>query len=698
LPVDPRPGRRSWDAQRSAANSRDLRGKVLRIHPLPEGGYAIPEGNLFPDGADGAPEIYCLGLRNPFRLSVDDATGMLYVADVGPNVLPELGVTPAGYEELHATTTAANLGWPYFVGPNEPLPLYDFDAMREIARQRPESPRNDSPNNTGRRELPPAQPALVWYDNLPSERFPSAGSGGRSLLAGPVYRHDPDNPSPVKLPEAFDGRLFLADWMRNWIQTVRLGGDGPELEPFQPAWDFRRPVDLKFGDDGALYLIEYGDQWWENRDSRIVRVVYRRGNRVPRAALAASGTAGPEPLSLTFDAAASTDPDGDPLAFAWTVDGQPVPETAPRLAHTFTARGGHEVTVTATDSHGATATARQVVHAGNGRPQVAFSAPLHGSFFDWDRPIPYSVDVAEADGDAVDLSLVSVEGEFRSRPHGEDGDVVDPGLALMRSSTCFACHQAATPSAGPPYRAVALKYRDDPDARERLSAKILAGGAGAWGPLPMPPHPQHGLDEARQMVGWVLSLADPAGTLPLAGPAGSYPAPPRPSAGARVDEGVLILTAAYTDDGKGGTLPRLRGEQALVLHSRRKKAAFADASDGMARVEQVEGEKGIIGHFPDGAHAVWRELRLDGVRSVTLRAGGLGARGGRFELRRGAPDGPLLATVDVAATGEAPFSEVPVPFPTGTGLADLCVVARGAAPDTVLGLNWIEFRDQAPTP
>ena len=55
LPVDSRPGRKNWDAQRSAANSRDLRGKILRIHPLANGGYTIPDGNLFPGGQEGAP-------------------------------------------------------------------------------------------------------------------------------------------------------------------------------------------------------------------------------------------------------------------------------------------------------------------------------------------------------------------------------------------------------------------------------------------------------------------------------------------------------------------------------------------------------------------------------------------------------------------------------------------------------------------
>jgi cytochrome c len=302
LPQDTRPERKNWDAFRSAANSRDLRGKVLRIHPKPEGGYSIPAGNLFADGRDGRPEVYAMGVRNPFRLTVDDKTGTLYFADVGPNIAPALSVKPDGYEEINATQTAGNFGWPLFVGPNEALPLYDFTANKEGKRYDPQSPENPSPRNTGIRKLPPALPALIWYSSLPSERFPTLGSGGRTIMAGPVYHFDASNPSSTKLPESLDGRLFIYEWMRNWIQTVNLGTAGPEIEPFVPTWNLRRPIDMKLGPDGALYMIEYGDQWWENNDSRIVRVVYPRGNRPPVTKFAANETAGTAPLALRFDA------------------------------------------------------------------------------------------------------------------------------------------------------------------------------------------------------------------------------------------------------------------------------------------------------------------------------------------------------------------------------------------------------------
>ncbi|ARA93625.1 hypothetical protein AWN76_010945 [Rhodothermaceae bacterium RA] len=70
--------RSPWDAQKSSANTQDLRGKILRITPQPDGTYTIPEGNLFSDPAEGRPEIYVMGNRNPFRLAIDRHTGYLY--------------------------------------------------------------------------------------------------------------------------------------------------------------------------------------------------------------------------------------------------------------------------------------------------------------------------------------------------------------------------------------------------------------------------------------------------------------------------------------------------------------------------------------------------------------------------------------------------------------------------------------------
>lgn len=62
--------------------------------------------------------------------------------------------------------------------------------------------------------------------------------------------------------------------MRNWIVTVKLDAQGErvEMQRFAPEQTFKRPTDLKLGPDGALYVIEFGSGWENNKDARIVRV------------------------------------------------------------------------------------------------------------------------------------------------------------------------------------------------------------------------------------------------------------------------------------------------------------------------------------------------------------------------------------------------------------------------------------------
>ncbi len=85
-PIDEQSGRSSWDAQRTAGNTNSLSGKVLRIHPQPDGSYTIPAGNMFAPGtANTRPEIYQMGFRNPFRMGMDPKTGFPMLANFGPD-------------------------------------------------------------------------------------------------------------------------------------------------------------------------------------------------------------------------------------------------------------------------------------------------------------------------------------------------------------------------------------------------------------------------------------------------------------------------------------------------------------------------------------------------------------------------------------------------------------------------------------
>lgn len=277
-PIDWQPGRYGWDAARSAGNANDLRGKILRLTPKREGGYAIPAGNLFPsDGSKGRPEIYTMGHRNPFRIHVDSATGWLYWGDVGPDArAQDFARGPAGFDEVNQARTAGNYGWPFFMAANRPYHAYDFATKTPGPAFDPAKPVNLSPNNTGPKELPPAQPAWLAYPYTPSARYPELGSGGRSAMAGPVYHFNADAKSPHKLPKRYDKSLFIYEWMRNWIKEVRLDDRGQvqKINPFADGVKLIRPTDLEIGPDGCLYVIEFGTGWEKNADSQIVRLEY----------------------------------------------------------------------------------------------------------------------------------------------------------------------------------------------------------------------------------------------------------------------------------------------------------------------------------------------------------------------------------------------------------------------------------------
>ena len=77
---------------------------------------------------------------------------------------------------------------------------------------------------------------------------------------------------------------------------------------------------------------------------------------------------------------------------------------------------------------------------------------------------------------------------------------------LAQKKNCLACHQVNQKVVGPSYKEVALKYAGQPDAPAKLVPKVMKGGSGVWGAVPMPANPQVSEAEAKQLVQWILSL------------------------------------------------------------------------------------------------------------------------------------------------------------------------------------------------
>src|SRR3954467_3944606 len=333
-PIDEQTGREYWDAQRTSANTNDLNGKILRIKPLeiqtgtPGVGttYSIPAGNLFDEAADTTnktrPEIFGMGFRNPFRFTVDPETGWVLMGDYGPDASttnPNRG--PQGSVEYNVMTKAGNYGWPYCIRDNVPYNDYDFATKVSGPKFDCANPVNNSPNNTGLTDLPPATPASAWmgYTEQDPRFTPDLGTGG-APMGGPRYHYDANLVSARKFPAFYDDKWFIGEWNNGTIKTADLGATGgmTKVSPFALGTGYKRPMDMDFGPDGAVYVIEWGSGFnGDNADSGVYRIDYIKGDQNPIAKAVATPVEGLAPLNVTFSSAGSSDPEGTALMYAW---------------------------------------------------------------------------------------------------------------------------------------------------------------------------------------------------------------------------------------------------------------------------------------------------------------------------------------------------------------------------------------------
>ncbi|MEM6769592.1 MAG: ThuA domain-containing protein, partial [Bacteroidota bacterium] len=573
-PIDDSQEDPNFDARRSSANTMDLRGGIIRIKVEEDGSYTIPEGNLFTDPSVGRPEIYAMGMRNPFRIHVDQRNGNVYWGDVGPDAGKDsTGMGPRGHDEVNVARQAGFFGWPLFIGDNKPYHARDFAAKTTGAAFDPQAPINTSKLNTGSQELPPAQPAMIYYPYAQSEEFPSLGNGGRNAMAGPVFYRDDYNDSDYRFPEYYDGKFFFYDWMRDYIMAAELDETGyvTEFEPFLPNQEFFHPMDMLFSPDGDLYIIEYGRKWFSrNSDARLLRIQYNSGNRPPVPAMEVAHKIGATPFALVGNATESIDYDGDELSFRWLLDDQEIGADA-QLEHTIEIDGEYRLTLAVTDAAGNTASQEVELLVGNSVPEVEVALSGNRSFFFPGEKISYDVKVSDLEDGTIDPQAITVSLDYLE---GEDLIEIERGHQVAGQSTAFAigksligeldcggCHVEQEESIGPRYQAIADRYRPDVDAVDYLSGKIISGGGGVWGEQAMSAHPDLSEGDAKQMAEYILSLAGPA-----------------PDAESRPVKGQLVLDqhkpgipgryylqASYTDKGGGDGLPRLTTREVVVL-------------------------------------------------------------------------------------------------------------------------------------
>jgi glucose/arabinose dehydrogenase/PKD repeat protein/type 1 glutamine amidotransferase len=623
-PIDYRDGRAPFDAGRSSGNTNDLRGKILRITPLEDPGdepglgstYTVPDDNLFTEANDAyhhlfpngefdadlaRPEIYVMGLRNPFVIGIDSATDDLWFGDVGPDSNPPGGFDPnrgpRGYDSWTKVTEAGNYGWPFCYIAQESYRQWQFPSGPAGEFYDCENGAvNDSPRNTGLEQLPPATQRTLWYaycnPEVAPQPFPEIPGGnvpggqnygcGRAAFMGDVYHYDADLDAEGKFPEYYDGKPFLLEWERDIIASITMDDDGEyvpgSFEEFMFGFRmdnglrFRKPHDLKFGPDGNMYLIEWGDSFnfaggGVNPDSGLYRISYVKGGRTPVASASATPDNGQPPLDVSFSSEGSFDPDGEDITYEWNFgDGTTSQEANP--SHTYTEAGVYPVQLVVTDTTDRSSSSSLTITVGNTRPEVTIEFPHHGQVFEWGDEVPYKVTVVDAeDGSTEDGTIncdeVSVQ---RGLWHSTGGSAhVHPG------PTQFGCEGV-------------IQTQADAD---------------------------HGED------------ADIA----------------------------TVITASYTDQGGHPDAQPLTGGVTHLLQPKRKQAQFFDdASDGVsvsaANDSQTGGTSAIAGQ--NGDWASYEPYNLDGIDQLTLRASALTDT--MVEVRRDAPDGELLGTAEIDST------------------------------------------------
>lgn len=705
-PIDERPGRGPFDAQKSSANTHDLRGKILRIKPHPFGHYTIPDGNLFPkDGSEGRPEIYVMGARNPFRISVDDETGFVYWGDVGPDVGEDGKYGPQSYDEWNQARKPGFFGWPYFVGNNQAYFDRDFTRDQVGAPFNPALPVNNSPNNTGRQQLPEAKGAFIWYPKAYSQEFPMLGAGSNSAMAGPIFyeREDFQN-SNVKFPAYFEGKLFIYEWARSWVKVISMNeeGDLEKIENFLPKEEFVKPIEMEFGPDGAMYILEYGQNYFMNNPkARLTKIEYANGNRLPVPAITASQKVGAAPLSVDFSAEGSFDYDPkDTLRYEWYfTDSTEVQSTGKKASFTFKEPGVYQVEMKAIDLSGESERIRTTIKVGNQPPKLAISLTGNTDFYLGPESLPYEISVNDPEDQSQGgINREALDIQFAYVSDGYDVEVVlgEKGLTnlanlkflkgkqLIAGSDCSSCHAMDLQSVGPSYEMVADRYATDPKAIEYLAGKIISGGNGVWGEKIMAGHPQHNLVETRAMARYILSLST-RGLDNRLSPKGSISTTQHGEG----ENGAYILAATYTDGGANGIDP-IQVRKQMILRYPRLLAEENDICKNVYKRMAGEARDNLVYVLRKGGYLGFQEVDMTGIKRITVRVHPSST--GRLSVRIGSEEGPEIGSISLRGTNSWEEKSVRISPQEGKQALFLVASKGNNGREQLAEVDWISFQ------
>ena len=319
-----------------------LAGKILRVGldgSIPAANpYAAATGARrcgdpagVPGGTGPCREIFATGLRNPFRIAFEPGTNRFHINDVGQDVWEEIDLGAAG----------ADYGW----------------NVREGHCA------NGSSTNCS---APPVGMTNPMYDY-------SHATGCASITGGAFV---PDGIWPT----AFGDAYLYADYVCGKIVRLNQVSGQWTATDFVTGLGGSSAVTLAFGPSAvgqSLYFTTYAG------GGQIRRIDYTLGNRVPVASFTASPTSGLPPLNVTFDASATSDPDGDPITYRWTFGDGTSSEVATAVtSHTYSTAGTFTATLVAADNRGGlSAPVTRQIQVGNRPPVPIITSPAGTDVF-----------------------------------------------------------------------------------------------------------------------------------------------------------------------------------------------------------------------------------------------------------------------------------------------------------------------------
>ncbi len=412
-------------------------GKMLRLDP--NTGNGVPSNPFYDAAAPRSPKsrVWALGLRNPYRMTYKPGTGstdpaagdpgVFFIGDVGWNAWEELNVSDEG---------GLNFGWPLFEGiwannaymnantmnPDVPNPDYDgvnctqpYLRFNDLLKQATLQVINTHPSPCVPGSYLPstittflhARPAVDWFHgnqsrvpgfnagqpysfdlDSPTSPVPGPRFGGNAALAGAFI-------ATPSMPIEYHNSLFVGDYASGWIRRFKYDDQGQ----LQSVHDFASglgPITwVGAGPDGCVSYIKY--------DANAVRrICYNGAINLPPVAVGTSSVQyGPGPLTVTFDASGSSDPEGGALTYQWNFGNGTSTQMNP--TQVFTAPAGvptsYTVVLTVTDNAGQTATQNLLISVNNTPPVVDITSLPVPTFYPLGVDTTYQLQAAVTDAE-----------------------------------------------------------------------------------------------------------------------------------------------------------------------------------------------------------------------------------------------------------------------------------------------------------